>query len=160
MLGARDHMMDDGVHAIDTLRAVCGGDVVEIQSITNRVGTPDINFFSAQLVFDTGAVGLLVNSWTSGRRIFRVDLHAPGACAELDLEGDGYIYVNGSTSGSRVTAQSVAGSEDLYVYGGFRNKTEEFLRAVRSRQQASSHFGDALKTMHIAEEILHRSYVM
>lgn len=160
MLGARDHMMDDGVHAIDTLRAVCGGEVINIQSITNRVGTPDINFFSAQLVFDTGAVGLLVNSWTSGRRIFKVDLHVPGACAELDLEGDGYIYADGSPSPERVTAQSVAGSGEFYAYGGFRDKTEEFLQAVRTRKQASSHFGDALKTMRIAEEILHNSYVI
>jgi len=157
MLGARDHMMDDGVHAIDTLRAVCGGEVVDIHSITRRVGTPDINFFSAQLVFDTGAVGVLVNSWTSGRRVFRVDLHVPGACAELDLEGVGHIYSDGSTAGSDVTAQSIAGSDAFYAYAGFLNKSEEFLRAVRTRHQAPSHFGDALKTMQIAEQILHRS---
>ena len=40
-LEARDHMMDDGVHAIDTLRWMCGGEVVGIQSITKRVMTPE-----------------------------------------------------------------------------------------------------------------------
>ena len=40
-LEARDHMMDDGVHAIDTLRWMCGGEVVDIHSITKRVTTLD-----------------------------------------------------------------------------------------------------------------------
>ena len=160
MLGARDHMMDDGVHAIDTLRAVCGGEVVDIHSVTRRVGTPDINFFSAQLVFDTGATGILINSWTSGRRVFAVDLHVPGACAELDLEGVGHIYADGDTTGTEVTAQEIAGSDQFHVFGGFRQKTSQFLQAVRSRQQPPSHFGDAIKTMRIAEQILHQSYAI
>lgn len=160
MFGARDHMMDDGVHAIDTLRAVCGGEVVDIHSVTRRVGTPDINFFSAQLVFDTGATGVLINSWTSGRRVFTVDLHVPGACAELDLEGVGHIYADGDTKATTVTAQDVAGSDQFHVFGGFREKTSQFLQAVRSRRQPPSHFGDALKTMRIAEQILHQSYAV
>jgi predicted dehydrogenase len=157
MLGARDHMMDDGVHAIDTLRAMCGGNLVDIHSVTRRIGTPDINFFTASLVFDTGATGMLVNSWTSGRRIFAVELHANGACAELDLEGDGHIYADGDTAGKTVTAQQAAGSDDFHVYAGFRAKTAEFITAIRTATLPSSHFGDALETMRIAETILHRS---
>jgi predicted dehydrogenase len=160
MLGARDHMMDDGVHAIDTLRSVCGGEVVDIHSVTRRVGTPDINFFTAQLVFDTGATGILINSWTSGRRTFTVDLHVPGACAELDLEGVGHIYADGDTGGTMITAQQIAGSDDFHVFAGFSEKTGQFLNAVRSREQPPSHFGDALKTMQIAERILHQSYAI
>ncbi|MBO0813107.1 MAG: hypothetical protein J2P23_13830 [Microlunatus sp.] len=113
MLGARDHMMDDGVHAIDTLRSMCGGSVTDIHSVVRRVGTPDINFFSAQLVFDTGAIGILINSWTSGRRAFNVQLHVPGGCAELDLEGTGRIFTAGDTEGITTTAQQVAGSEEF-----------------------------------------------
>lgn len=160
MLGARDHMMDDGVHAIDTLRAVCGGEVVDIHAATRRIGTPDVNFFTAQLIFDTGATGVLINSWTSGRRTFKIDIHAPGACAELDLEGTGHIYADGDTTGMTITAQEAADSNEFHVYGGFREKTSQFLQAVRSRQQPPSHFADALKTMQIAEHILHHSYAI
>lgn len=160
MLGARDHMMDDGVHAIDTLRAMCGGSVTDIHSVVRRVGTPDINFFSAQLVFDTGATGILINSWTSGRRAFDVGLHVPGGCAELDLEGTGRIFTDGRTEGTTTTAQEVSGSQDFYVYAGFRQKTAEFIEAVRTRVPPPSHFGDALQTMRIAESILHRSVVI
>lgn len=158
MLGARDHMMDDGVHAIDTLRSVCGGSVVDIHSVTRRVGTPDINFFAALLVFDTGATGMLINSWTSGRRRFNVDLHVRGGCAELDLEGQGRIYIDGDTAGVTTTAQQVAGSDAFHVFVGFRQKTAEFIEAVRTRKQPASNFTDALETMRIAERILHRSF--
>lgn len=157
LLGARDHMMDDGVHAIDTLRAVCGGDIVHIDSSIRRVGTPDVNFFSAQITFSTGAIGCLVNSWTSGRRSFSVQVHVPGAAAELDLEGEGRVYLEGDTTGIRLSAQEVAGSDEFYIYGGFQSKTNEFIRCIRSGERPSSHFGDAVLTMQAAEEILHGS---
>jgi len=153
-LGARDHMMDDGVHAIDTLRWLCGGEVVDIQSQTRTVGTPDINFLSAQLHFDSGATGILVNSWTSGRRIFRVQMHAPNICAEADPEGQGYLYADGDTQGVSYDTRAVAGSDELYAFGGFRDKSREFLDCVRSGGRPGSHFGDAIKTMEVAERIL------
>lgn len=153
-LHARDRMLDDGVHAIDTLRWLCGGEVVEVQSRTRRVQTPDINFISALLGFDNGATGVLVNSWSSGRRIFRVEMHAPGICAEADLEGEGRVYADGDTAGRPYAARRLAGSDELHIYGGFQAKNREFIDAVKSRTLPSSHFGDALKTMEVAERIL------
>jgi virulence factor len=153
-LDARDHMMDDGVHAIDTLRWMCSGEVVDVQSMTRRVGVPDINFFSVQLRFDNGATGVLLNSWTSGRRIFRVQMHAPGICAEAEHEGKGILYADGDTAGVVYDTREVAGSSDLYVYGGFRAKNREFIDAVKGGSQPSSCFADAVKTMAVAETIL------
>jgi len=153
-LEARDHMMDDGVHAIDTLRWMCGGEVVEIQSVTRRVMTPDINFFAAMLGFDNGATGLLVNSWTSGRRIFDVEMHAPGICVEAEHEGKGVLYADGDTEGVVYDTREVAGSDEPYVYGGFRAKHREFIDALKAGVQPGSHFSDAVKTMEVAERIL------
>jgi virulence factor len=156
-LDARDHMMDDGVHAIDTLRWICGGEVVEVQSVTRRIGVPDINFFSALLRFDNGATGVLMNSWTSGRRTFRVQMHAPGICAEAEHEGRGVLYADGDTAGVAYDTREVAGSGELYVYGGFRDKNREFIDAIKTRGQPGSNFADAVKTMAIAESILAQS---
>jgi predicted dehydrogenase len=153
-LEARDHMMDDGVHAIDTLRWICGGEVVEIQSVTQRVMTPDINFFAAMLRFDNGATGLLINSWTSGRRIFDVEMHAPGICVEAEHEGKGVLYADGDTEGVVYDTRDVAGSDELYVYGGFRAKNREFIDALKAGSQPGSNFLDAVKTMEVAEKIL------
>jgi predicted dehydrogenase len=153
-LQARDHMMDDGVHAIDTLRWLCGGEVVEVESRCKRIGTPDINFISAFLHFDNGATGVLLNSWTSGRRIFKVEMHASGICVEAEHEDKGYLYADGDTKGIEFDTRQVAGSDEVHVYGGFQAKNREFIDAVKTGTQPSSCFADAIKTMEVAELIL------
>jgi predicted dehydrogenase len=153
-LAARDHMMDDGVHAIDTLRWMCGGEVIQIHSVSRRVLVPDINFFSALLEFNNGSTGLMLNSWTSGRRIFAVEMHAPGICVEAEHEGRGTLYADGDTKGVQYDTQEVAGSNENYVYGGFQAKNREFIDCLKAGELPSSHFGDALKTMEVAEKIL------
>ena len=153
-LGARDHMYDDGVHAIDTLRWLCGGEVVKIDVTVRRVLAPDINFIAAMLHFDNGATGIMLNSWTSGRRIFAVEMHAPGICAEAEHEDKGRLYADGDTTGVTYDTRVVSGSDQLFVYGGFQAKHREFIDCLRSGQQPGSHFGDAVKTMEVAERML------
>jgi virulence factor len=153
-LEARDRMLDDGVHSIDTLRWMCGGEVVRIDSAVKRIQVPDINFFSATLHFDNGATGFMINSWSSGRRIFSVEMHAPGICAEAELEKKGIIYADNIKNGIEYDVREVAGGEELYKYGGFLAKNREFIDAVKSGRKPSSHFGDAVKTMEVAEKIL------
>lgn len=153
-LEARDHMMDDGVHAIDTLRWMCGGEVVGIHSVCRRVQTPDTNLIIALLEFDNGATGVLLNSWTSGRRIFAVEMHAAGICAEAELEGKGVVYADGDTKGKVYDTREVAGSDQNYVYGGFQAKNREFIDCLRAGRQPGSCFADAVKTMEVAEKIL------
>jgi predicted dehydrogenase len=153
-LGARDHMMDDTVHSIDTVRWMCGGEVVDIHSVCKRVGVPDINFISATLEFDNGATGFIVNSWSSGKRIFAVEMHAPGIYAEAEHEGKGYLYADGDVQGAAYDTREVAGSDQLFIYGGFQAKNREFIDAVKGGPRPGSHFGDAVKTMEVAERIL------
>ena len=153
-LTARDHMLDDGVHAIDTLRWMCGGQVQEIHSVSKRVLVPDLNFLSALFEFDNGATGMMINSWTSGRRIFSVEMHAPRICAEAELEGKGYLYADGDTRGKEYDTKAVAGSDEFFVYGGFQAKHREFIDCLKVGQLPDSHFGDALKTMEVAEQLL------
>lgn len=152
-LGAVSHIFDDGVHAIDTVRWLCGGELVAIDVVTRRHRTPDVNFVAAQLVFDTGAIGSLHANWASGRRIFGIEMHAAGVCAEADVEGEGRFYANGDTVGVPYQAGAVAGGDDFYIRGGFLAKSSEFVTALREGGLPSSHFGDAVKTMAIAERI-------
>lgn len=156
-LEARDHMMDDGVHAIDTLRWMCGGEVKKIRSICKNVLVPDINFISAILEFDNDSTGVMINSWTSGRRIFRVQMHAPGIWVEADPEDKGRMYLDGDTVGIEFDTKEVAGSSEFYVYAGFQAKNREFIDCLKLRRQPSSNFSDAVKTMEIAEKILARA---
>ncbi len=151
---ARDHMMDDSVHSIDTLRWMCGGEVTQVECHIRRVLVPDINFISASLQFDNGATGFMLNSWSSGRRIFAVEMHAPGICVEAEHEGKGHLYADGDTTGVEYDTRQAAGSSDFYVYGGFQAKHREFIDCLRSGHQPGSNFQDALKTMELAEKIL------
>ena len=153
-LDARDHMMDDGVHAIDTLRWICSGEVVKVDSVCRSILVPDINFIMAMLHFDNGAVGVMMNSWTSGRRIFRVEMHAPGICVEAEHEAKGILYADGDTQGVVYDTCEVAGSDEVYLFGGFQAKNREFIDSVKAGTQSSSHFGDAVKTMEVADLIL------
>ncbi|MBN1249682.1 MAG: Gfo/Idh/MocA family oxidoreductase [Anaerolineae bacterium] len=159
-LEARDHMMDDGVHAIDTLRWMCGGEVVRMHTITKRVMTPDINFYAVMFEFDNGATGLMVNSWTSGRRIFDVEMHAPGICVEAEHEGKGVLYADGDTEGIVYDTREEAGGDAFFKYGGFQAKNREFIDCLKAGTLPGSHFGDAVKTMEIAEKVLAQSLLL
>lgn len=152
--GPLGRLIDDGVHAIDTLRWICGGDVVGVQPAVRHNGGPDVNLALALLHSDNGATGVLMNNWNSGCRIFRVEMHAPGVCAEGDPEGVGHLYASGDTEGTHYNTCEVAGSDQFYVYGGFLAKHREFIEAVRAQKQPASNFSDALKTMEIAHRIL------
>lgn len=152
--GPIDHMMDDGTHAIDTLRWICGGDAVEIHSTVDRRGVPDINVMTATISFSSGATGVLLANWSSGRRTFSIEMHAPGICAEIDPEGTAILYADGDTDGAPVHTTTAAGSDEFFVYGGFQAKSREFIDGVRTGVQPSSNFRDALKTMEIAHRIL------
>lgn len=154
-MDARDHMLDDCTHAIDTVRWMCGGEVVAIESHCKRIGVPDINWIGAMLQFDTGATGVVVTSWSSGRRIFRVQMHALGICADADLEGKAWLYADGDTQGIEYNTRGVAGSDAFYVSGGFRAKTREFIDSLKYGEDVtSSPFRDCLKTMEVAEKVL------
>ena len=155
---ARDHMLDDCTHAIDTIRWMCGGEVVAIESHCKRVGVPDINWIGAMLQFDNGSTGFVVNSWSSGRRIFRVQMHAPGIFVDADVEGAAWLYADGDTHGIPYDTRKVAGSDEYYVFGGFRAKNREFIDSLKYGEDVtSSPFRDCLKTMEVAERILARS---
>ena len=156
---ARDRMTDDGIHAVDTVRWMCGGDVLHVHGLTKRVQVPDLNFFAALIEFDNGATGIMVTSWSSGSRVFRVEMHAPGIRVDAEHEGKGYLYADGDTKGVVYDSKEVAGSDQIWAYGGFRAKNREFIDAVRTGKQPGSNFSDALKTMEIAQEILAMSFL-
>lgn len=160
---AYDEMYDITIHAIDTLRAICGGEIVRIDSTARRVRIPNLNVIFALLHFDNGSTGILTNNHISGRRTFSFEIHCPDVCAVAELEGKGHLYKSQQKPGEayytvaegvEYEAQALAGSPEYYIYGGYRAKNVEFLDCVRSGRLPSSHFGDAVKTMRAAEVIL------
>ena len=153
--GPRDHIMDDCTHAVDTARWICGGEITKIESHCKRVGTPDINWIGATLQFDNGSTCFVINSWSSGRRVFRVQMHSPGGYTDAEVEGKAYLYLDGDYNGQEYDTKEVAGSDQIYVLGGFRNKNREFIDSLKAGEEmTSSPFRDTVKTMEACETIL------
>jgi predicted dehydrogenase len=157
-IGARDHMMDDSVHAIDTLRWMAGSEVVKVDSITNRIGgTVDINFIMAQLSFANGCVGHLMNNWSSGKRIFAVEMHAPGIFVEAEHEAKGYMYTDGNLEPQVFDTMEVAGSKELHVFTGVLAAAEDFVNCCLKGGEPMASFEKTVNTMKVAEIILAQS---
>ncbi len=153
-LDLRDRLIDDGIHAVDTIRWMCGGEVVKVHSVMQGVGVPDNNAVSALIEFSTGAVGIMVTTWASGRRIFKVEMHSPGIWVDAEHEGKGILYANGDTKGVVHDTKEVAGSSEIWRYAGFLAKHREFIDGIRTRTPPGSNFSDAVKTMELAETIV------
>ena len=151
---ARDHMMDDCVHSIDTLRWMCGGEVVKVESVCKRVQVPDINFISATLHFDNGSHGYLLNSWSTGKRIFEVEMHAPGIYAQAEHEGKACLYADGDVDGVTYDTKEIAGSGAFHVYTGVYALVDDFIQCVKTGKRPMACFQNSVKTMEIADTIL------
>jgi predicted dehydrogenase len=153
----RDRLIDDGIHAVDTIRWLCGGEPANVCAVTQRIRVPDNNFVAAMIEFSTGAVGMMVTCWASGRRIFKAEAHAPGVWIDFEHEGKGVLYADGDVKGVVYDSKEVAGGDEFWRYAGFLAKHREFADAVRSKKLPASHFGDAVKTMELAEVMIARS---
>lgn len=156
-LGARDHMMDDTVHAIDTLRWLADSEIEDVQSVTNRIGTVDINFIMAQMRFKNGCVGHLMNNWSSGKRIFAVEMHAPGIYVEAEHEAKGYMYTDGNLTPAVFDTKEVADSGETYIFTGVLAAAEDFVNCCLNGGQPMCAFENTVNTMKIAEIILAQS---
>jgi len=157
MTGARDRMMDDCVHSIDTLRWLCNADSdenVRVESHTKRVAVPDINYISAALHFGNGSSGYLINSWSSGKRYFGVEIHSPGIYVDAEHEGKGYVYADGDEKGVCYDAKIEAGSDWFEVYTGVMAAVRDFIDGIKYGRQPQTCFANSRKTMEIAETIL------
>ena len=73
----------DGIHAVDTLRWLGGGDVTSVTSHvrTRYVPGPVANEIVAQVEFASGAVGQLHYGCVAGQRMFRAEIHGRNVSA-------------------------------------------------------------------------------
>ena len=72
-----------------------------------------------------------------GDEYFGRTIHAPGICADVELEKEAYVYTEGDYTGIRYDSKEVAGSDELFVYGGFQKKSREFVDSTHCRKSAN-----------------------
>jgi len=153
--GVIDILSCDAVHAVDTLRHVCGGEVVSVASDVRNLGAEDNNAFYALVKFTTGATGILQTNWACGRRFFRVEMHAQGVSAYADPDESGILYKDGETEGELFDPAKCAKNDADWHRLGFFGENRHFIDCVKSGLLPLSNLADTVKTMDLVDRIYH-----
>ncbi|HOE97270.1 MAG TPA: Gfo/Idh/MocA family oxidoreductase [Candidatus Sumerlaeota bacterium] len=155
--GAIDILTCDAIHAVDALRWVAGGEVVDVTSdLRDQVGRGFHDLFTATVRFSNGCLGFLFGNWNCGAYRFAVEMHANRTSAFVEINKRALYHEDGNQEGEVWETRDVAGSDDMLDYAGFRAENRHFIDCIKSGRQPDSHFGDAAKSMELVEKI-HRA---
>jgi len=152
--GAVDILTSDGIHAVDTLRWLCGGEVVSIASDVRSFSTAWENAFFALVRFSSGATGVLLTNWAVGKRVHTFEIHSLGISAFVDGNAKAMIYEDNREDPTAVwDVKEVAGSDEFYRFYGFYHENRHFVNCVKEGREPTTSFRDAVKTMELVEMI-------
>jgi len=152
--GAMDMLTCDGIHAVDTLRFLCGGEVESVASDSRRLDAQHWNAHLALIRFSSGVTGLLLVNFMTGRRMFTVEVHAPGISFFGDPEEGGRIFADNQLDPVEVLDPfALSGSKEAYrAFGGY-DINRHFIECVQKNRQPETCFEDALKTMELVDAV-------
>lgn len=152
--GALDMLTCDGIHAVDTLRYLCGGEIESVASDSRRLDADHWNVHLALVRFSSGATGLLLNNFMAGRRIFSVEVHAPGISFFGDPEEGGQLYADNKTEPiDELDPTVLAGSAEDYRAFGPYDINRHFVDCMLKGKDPETNFDDATKTMVLVDAI-------
>ena len=152
--GGMDMLTADGIHAVDTLRYLCGGEVESVAADSRRLDADHWNLHLALIKFSSGATGLLLNNFMAGRRIFSVEIHAPGISFFGDPEEGGRLYADNKLDPiEALDPFAMADSQEAYRAFGPYEMNRHFVDCMLKGKQPETHFDDALKTMQLVDAI-------
>jgi predicted dehydrogenase len=152
--GAMDMLTCDGIHAVDTLRYLCGGDVVSVAADNRRVDAGHWNVHLALVRFSSGATGLLLNNFMAGRRLFSVEVHSPGISFFGDPEEGGRLFADNQVEPvEELDPAELAGSAESHRAFGAWDTNAHFLDCVRNGVAPETSFYDAIKTMELVDAV-------
>ncbi len=152
--GALDILSTDAVHAVDTLRYLCGGEVESVASDVRRLDSGHRNIHTALVTFSTGATGVLLTNWMTGRRIFSVEIHGPGISVFADPEEGGKVFADGDVEPvEELNPFKICGSDEKWWAYGPYDTSVHLLDSIRKGKQPETNFDDGIKTMELVEAI-------
>ena len=153
--GAIDILSCDAVHAVDTLRHLCGGEVVSVASDIRNLGADGPNAFYALVKFSSGTTGVLQTNWACGRRFFTIEMHAQGASAYVDPDLEGRLYLDGDETGEVFDPAACAGHDAYWHRVGFYAENRHFIDCVKRRTPPLSRLTETVPTMELVDQIYH-----
>jgi len=152
--GAIDMLACDGIHAVDTLRYLCGGHVVDVASDNRRLDAGHWNVHLALIKFSSGVTGVLLVNFMTGCRSFTVEMHGAGVGYFADPEVGGKLYADRQTE-PVVTLDPFeeCGSQEEYVAFGPYQTNAHFMDCLRRGIAPETDFADAVETMELVEAV-------
>jgi virulence factor len=155
--GVIDPLTSDGIHAVDTLRWLAGGEATRVvsEARTRLTPGPFPNAVTAHVTFDSGAVGLLHYSLVTGRRIFRAEFHGTNITASVDPDRESSLVADDREPEVRQSSDygaELGGRPEHWL--GFWHEHRHFMDCIKEGRQPSAHFADAVKTMELVDRIL------
>ena len=152
--GAMEKLTCDGIHAVDTLRYLCGGEVEAVASDVRRLDATFRNMHTALVKFSSGATGVLQNCYMMGRRMFTVEVHSTGISMFGDPEEGGQVFADGKVEPVHTLDPWTLGeSEKPHVAFGAYAINRHFIDCVKTGQQPETNFEDAAKSMALVDAI-------
>ncbi|HOV21290.1 MAG TPA: Gfo/Idh/MocA family oxidoreductase [bacterium] len=150
--GAIDILTCDVIHSVDLLRYI-GGDVKKVKSIVKGLFADYNNIFCSLIEFSSGAIGILSANWTSGKRVFSLEIHGKGIVVFVDPENQAMIYSDGKEEGESIDAKEFTGGKELFEIAGFLDENKHFIECIEKKKLPETNFYDAVKTMELVENI-------
>ena len=152
--GAMDILTCDGIHAVDTLRYLCGGEVESVASDSRRLDAGHWNLHLALVKFSSGVTGLLLVNFMTGRRAFTVEVHGSGISFFGDPEEGGQVFADGQLEALEVLDPfALSGSQEDYRAFGSYDTNLHFIECVQQGKEPETNFADAVKTMELVDAI-------
>ena len=152
--GAMDILTCDGIHAVDTLRYLCGGEVESVAGDSRRLDAGHWNVHLALVRFSSGVTGVLLVNFMSGRRSFTVEVHAPGIAFFGDPEEGGQVFANNQLEPVEVLDPfELCGSQESHRAFGSYDTNLHFIKCVQKGKQPETNFADAVKTMELVDAV-------
>ena len=152
--GAMEKLTCDGIHAVDTLRYLCGGEVEAVASDVRRLDATFRNMHTALVKFSSGATGVLQNCYMMGRRMFTVEVHSTGISMFGDPEEGGQVFADGKVEPVQsLDPWILSESEQPHVAFGAYAINRHFIDCVKTGQQPETNFEDAAKSMELVDAI-------
>lgn len=152
--GSVSHLTSDIIHAVDSLRFLAGGEVVEVNAHTRALGRPYINVHAALIEFSTGCSGVLLASRRAGARRHTFEIHGGDVSAYWEDGIEGMIYRDNSETPEFVRGADLIDDPDaLHQRSGFRAESQHFMDSIQAGAQPLTNFAEAAKTMRLVDQI-------
>lgn len=141
-------------HNVDVLRWL-GGEIDHAAGATTNVTYPDLEEFDdnavAHLVFESGAIGTILNSWTSHVEGLRHGV--VGTEGSIVVSGDGWWRLDRLEHATAEGTRTVEFEEEVATEMGYRGESEVFVESVASGSEPPVSVFDGLRALELCHAI-------